>query len=194
MARRLCPLRHARPISRGGWPGHDGPSEPDYPDLEALLADIRPRSQALARHQHPFDVPHARRYSQLVFNLPAYTRLLMDDFMRDGGEIAHRDFASPRQFASLTERTLVNATGHGARALLGDESVIPVRGQTARLIRSARWTTASATGATTSRWCRGGMASFVQAQAPGAFGNADSTPDRLASDAAVLRLAGLFKG
>ena len=38
------------------------------------------------------------------------------------------------------------------------------------------------------------IASLVQAQAPGDFGNADSAPDRAASDAAVLRLAGLFKG
>ena len=177
-----------------GGLGHDGPSEPDYPDLEALLADIRPRSQALARHQHPFDVPHARRYSQLVFNLPAYTRLLMDDFMRDGGEIVHRDFASPRQFASLTERTLVNATGYGARALLGDESVIPVRGQTARLIpqREVDYGISYRGHNLTVVPRRDGI--LVQAQAPGDFGNADSSPDRAASDAAVLRLAGLFKG
>ena len=51
-----------------------------------------------------------RRYTQMVFNLPSYTRLLMDDFFREGGEIAQRDFASPRQFAALPERTLINAT------------------------------------------------------------------------------------
>jgi len=51
------------------------PTEPDYPELERLLlSDIRPRSQALSREQHPFNVPHARRYTQMVFNLPSYTR------------------------------------------------------------------------------------------------------------------------
>lgn len=176
-----------------GGLGHDGPSEPDYPDLEALLSDIRPRSLPLARHQHPFDVPHARRYSQLVFNLPAYTRLLMDDFMRDGGEIVHRDFASPRQFAALAERTLVNATGYGARALLGDESIIPVRGQTARLIpqREVNYGITYRGHNLSVVPRRDGI--LVQAQAPGDFGNADSMPDRAASDAAVQRLAGLFK-
>lgn len=45
---------------------HDG--EPDYPALEsALLRDLRPRSVPLLAHEHPFPVPHARRFTQLVF-------------------------------------------------------------------------------------------------------------------------------
>ena len=39
-----------------------------------------------------------------------------------------------RDFAAIGERTIINCTGYGARALLGDESIIPVRGQTAKLI------------------------------------------------------------
>jgi len=168
-------------------------TEPEYPELERLLlSDIRPRSQPLSREQHPFAVPHARRYSQLVFNLPSYTRLLMDDFFREGGEIVHREFESPRQFASLKERTLINATGYGARALLGDESIIPVRGQTARLIPQPEvnygitWRGHNLSVVPR----RDGI--LVQAQAEGDFGNADSAPDRSASDAAVNRLAALF--
>jgi glycine/D-amino acid oxidase-like deaminating enzyme len=34
----------------------------------------------------------------------------------------------------VKEKTLVNATGYGARALFGDKSLIPVRGQLARTI------------------------------------------------------------
>jgi glycine/D-amino acid oxidase-like deaminating enzyme len=169
-----------------GGPVPEASPEPDYPDLEALLSDIRPRSQALARDQHPFAVPHARRYSQMVFNLPSYTRLLMDDFFREGGEIEQREFAA------LKERTLINATGYGARALWGDDSIIPVRGQTARLIPQP--------GVNYGITSRGHNLSvvprrdgiLVQAQADGDFGNADSTPDRAASDAAVNRLAALF--
>ena len=36
--------------------------------------------------------------------------------------------------AALPERTIVNCTGYGARALFGDELLIPVRGQIARLV------------------------------------------------------------
>jgi hypothetical protein len=133
-----------------------------------------------------------RRYQQMVFNLPTYSRLLLEDFMRFGGEIVQRDFTSPRQFAGLPERTLVNATGYGARALLGDTSITPVRGQTARLIPQPE--------VHYGLYYRGHNLNvvprrdgiLVQAQALGDFGNADATPDRSATVAAVNRLAGLF--
>lgn len=166
--------------------------EPDYPDLESLVRDLRPRSQALTSAEHPFRVPHARRYTQMLFNLPAYFRLLMDDFLREGGEIEQREFTSPRQFAGLKERTIVNATGYGARALFGDASIVPVRGQTARLVpqpeinygliyRGHNLFVAPR---------RDGI--LVQAQGVDDFGSDDTRPDRPASEAAVARLATLF--
>jgi len=173
-------------------PNVHGDAEPAYPDLESLLHDLRPRSQPLLATQHPFPVPHARRYTQMVFNLAAYSRLLIDDFMRDGGEIEQRDFASPRQFASLKEATVINATGYGARALLGDESIIPVRGQTARLVPQPE-VNYGLVHRGHNLWVvprRDGI--LVQAQASGDFGNADTVPDRSASEAAVARLAALF--
>src|SRR5207237_932691 len=52
-----------------------GANEPDYAELEALVRDLGPRSEPLSPAQHPFPVPYARRYTQLVFNLAAYSRL-----------------------------------------------------------------------------------------------------------------------
>lgn len=166
--------------------------EPAYPDLESLVRDLRPRSQALMPTEHPFRVPHARRYTQMLFNLPAYFRLLLDDFLREGGEIEQREFTSPRQLAGLKERTIVNATGYGARALFGDASIVPIRGQTARLVpqpeinygliyRGHNLFVAPR---------RDGI--LVQAQGVDDFGNDDTRPDRAASEAAVERLATLF--
>jgi glycine/D-amino acid oxidase-like deaminating enzyme len=172
-------------------PREDG--EPQYPTLELrLLGDIRPRSQPLSNDENPFSVPFARRYTQMVFNISAYSRMLVEDFQRAGGEIVTHEFDSPRQFASLPEGTIVNATGYGARALLGDESIVPVRGQTARLVPQP-----AVTYGITYRGHnlsvvprRDGI--LVQAQAEGDFGNADVRPDRQASDDAVMRLAALF--
>jgi glycine/D-amino acid oxidase-like deaminating enzyme len=167
--------------------------EPEYAELEAeLLGDLHPHSVPLRRDQHPFPVPHARRYTQMVFNLPAYSQLLMNEFMRDGGEIVHRNFSSPRQFAGLKERTLVNATGYGARALLGDDSLVPVRGQIARLLPQPdlryglMWRGHNLF--VVSR--RDGI--LVQAQLDGDYNNEDVTPNRALSEAAVQRLASLF--
>ena len=70
----------------------------------------------------------------MMFNLTAYARLLVSDFLANRGRIEIMEFHTPSDFASLRQKTLINATGFGARALLGDESVTPVRGQLARAI------------------------------------------------------------
>lgn len=167
--------------------------EPEYPHLEReLLADLGPGTTPLAAGEHPFPVPFAARYTQMTFNISAYSRMLLDDFLQAGGELRAREFESPRQFADLREKVIVNATGYGARALLGDESVVPVRGQTARLVPQPE--------VDYGLYWRGHNLSvvprrdgiLVQAQGPHDFGNADATPDRAASEAAVAQLAKLF--
>src|SRR5207302_11202738 len=41
---------------------------------------------------------------------------------------------APADLVRVREKTLINATGYGARALFDDASVIPIRGQLARMI------------------------------------------------------------
>ena len=69
-----------------------------------------------------------------MFNISEYSRVLMSEFIQNGGEILTRELTSPSDFANFDENTLVNCTGYGARALLGDDSITPVRGQTCKLI------------------------------------------------------------
>ncbi len=169
------------------------PGEPDYPNLEQrLLADLHPRAQPLTASQHPFAVPFVVRYTQMVFNISAYSRLLIDDFLRAGGEIVTRHFESPRELRSLPEATIVNCTGYGARALFGDESIVPVRGQTARLVPQPDVTYGLVYRGHNLQVVPRRDGILVQAQADGDFGNADVTPDRQASSDAVARLAALF--
>lgn len=173
-------------------PGSEPPGEPDYPDLYTQIPDLRPRPVNLQPHEHPFKVQHARRITQMVFNLASYQRLLLEDFLRNGGEIVHQEFANARELARLPERTIVNCTGYGARALFGDETLVPVRGQTARLIPQPEvdymvfWR-----GHNLSMVPRSdGL--LVQSQGEHDFGNADASIDRAQSVAAVERLAELF--
>lgn len=133
-----------------------------------------------------------RRYTQLAFNIRAYARLLMDDFLAAGGEFATHDFESPRQFAELREKTLVDATGYGARALLGNDSLAPVRGQTARLVPQPEAIYGLAYRGHNLDVVPRRDGILVQAQADGDFGNPNATPDRAASETAVARLAALF--
>ena len=171
-------------------PGHIG--EPDYPELSSRIADLRPQGKALSAAEHPFRKPHARRFTQLVFNVPAYQRLLLDDFARDGGELVQREFRQPRDFARLPERLIVNCTGDGARKLLGDTSMTPVRGQTARLVPQPEVDYALILRGRNVVMVPRKDGLLVAAQGPHDFNNADTSVDRALSEEAVRRLASAF--
>ncbi len=105
---------------------------PPFAQLEQDLTGLVPATKHYLPGTHPFGARAVQRFTPLMFNINAYARLLLADFIAAGGAIDVREFRSAADFAGLRQRTLVNATGYGARALLGDESIIPVRGQLAR--------------------------------------------------------------
>jgi glycine/D-amino acid oxidase-like deaminating enzyme len=118
-------------IGPGGTVANE--ARPAFAQLEDQLLDLEPKSRTLPAGTHSLGAHELTRSTTLMFNLSAYTRLLMSDFRAAGGAIEVTEFTSPGDFARLRQKTLVHATGYGARALLGDESVIPVRGQLARV-------------------------------------------------------------
>ncbi|HMJ60570.1 MAG TPA: hypothetical protein VK493_02365, partial [Bryobacteraceae bacterium] len=101
---------------------------------ESRIRDLTPRAQDLPPGAHPFPTKHARRTSSLTFNVAAYSRQLMTDFLLAGGKIEVADFHAPSELNTLPQNVVINATGYGARDLWGDESITPVRGQIAWLI------------------------------------------------------------
>jgi glycine/D-amino acid oxidase-like deaminating enzyme len=100
------------------------------PDLETAAEDFAPGTHDLGNRT-------LRRHSMMMFNLASYSRLLVGDFLANGGQIEVAEFHSPSELARLRQRTVINATGYGARALFGDQALIPVRGQLARTIPQA---------------------------------------------------------
>jgi glycine/D-amino acid oxidase-like deaminating enzyme len=111
---------------------------PAFAELEPeLLGDLVPRGVDFAPGRHSLGKRHLQRNSALMFNLAEYSRVLVEDFTSSGGRIEITEFHSPADFERLKEKTLVNATGYGARALFGDDSLVPVRGQLARGIPDA---------------------------------------------------------
>src|SRR5262249_50192321 len=114
------------------------PSMPNPPRFAELRRDLVPDlslgEETLSQARNPFPTAHALRSTTMMFNITEYAHLLMSDFLKDGGRIETRTFDSPHQFSQLPHKTLINATGYGARALFRDESIIPVRGQLAHLI------------------------------------------------------------
>jgi glycine/D-amino acid oxidase-like deaminating enzyme len=172
---------------------HTGPDEePEYAELEEAIRDLRPRAVTLRPGDHPFKAPHVRRLTQMMFNLASYQRLLMEDFLREGGEIEQRDFVHARQIAGLRERTIVNCTGYGARALFGDTTLVPVRGQTARLIPQPEVDYALFLRGRNVAMIPRRDGILVQAQGEHDYNNDDTRVDRAQSEDAVRRLATAF--
>lgn len=176
------------------WMPGAGPTahgnEPTYPNLDARVRDLTPRNQFLSPGTHPFPTPYVRRFTTMNFNITVLQRLLMDDFLLAGGAIETREFASPSDVAKLKQKTIINATGYGARALWGDETIVPVRGQLLRLIPQPEITYGLMyNGVLSMVPRRDGI--ILQTQKPDDFGNADATVDREQANEAITMMAEL---
>src|SRR5262249_32801562 len=116
-----------------GRPRTPREGKPPFAELQTeLIADLIPRVVQFEPGHHTLGPRHVQGGSQLMFNLTSYTRTLVSDFTANGGKIEIAEFHTPAEFSRLKEKTLVNATGYGARALFADDSIVPVRGQLAR--------------------------------------------------------------
>jgi hypothetical protein len=167
----------------------DVADEPDYGDLHSRVRDLTPKSVALEPGTYPFAEPYARRYTSMMFNISTYARMLLAEFREAGGTVEVREFHEPRDLMKLPEKTLIHATGYGARALFKDESIIPVRGQTARLIPQPEVTYGLYVAPSLSVVPRGDGILVQVLGDTGNFNNSDTTPNRAASEAAVQQLA-----
>jgi hypothetical protein len=117
---------------RGGSPAD---TRPRFAELQReLIPDLIPASEEFGPGTHPFADSYLKRNTLMMFNISSYARLLLSDFIAGGGKIEIAEFHAPAELSGLREKTLINATGYGARALFGDESIVPVRGQLARMI------------------------------------------------------------
>ena len=173
----------------------DAPEALDFARYEDRLADLEPRSVLLPEGSTSFPRRYVKRSSTLIFNIADYGHTLMTEFRAAGGRIVRREFDDPSEFATLEEKVVIACPGYGARPLLKDDSVTPVRGQIGWLIPQpeARYAVYSDHIGVISR--RDGI--VVQDNRGGdmrGYGDANETPDRAESEAAVRQVATLFAG
>jgi len=161
-----------------------------YPDA---LNDIVPRSRQLTPDEHPFPVASARRLTQMQFNVADLAERLTIDFLREGGRIETRTFHTPAELATLAQPVVVNCTGYGARALFGDDSVVPVRGQIAWLPPQpeVRYSLYYDGVSVIPRPDGVGVQGLRGGDMLG-YGDDNETPDRADAEAAIARAATLF--
>lgn len=165
----------------------------DFARYADRIADITPRQHELTRH--PFPTPRASRTAGLTFNVAAYSRQLLADFFAEGGRLERREFHSPSELQSLPQKVIINATGYAARALWSDESIVPVRGQIAWLIPQPEAHYGIIWNGIAILARRDGIViqEFGGGEMEG-YNDANESPDRASAEAAVLRVAELFRG
>ncbi len=165
----------------------------DFASYGRRIADLTPRAERLPAHTAPFRADAVARSEFMIFNIADYGHTLLNDFFAAGGQFRHAEFHHPAQIAALGKRVVINCTGYGARALWRDESVVPVRGQIARLIPQADVHYGVFFKHVYVVPRRDGI--VVQAVEGGdmkGYGDANETVDRAESDRAVTTLGELF--
>jgi hypothetical protein len=164
-----------------------------FVEYGARLRDLVPSAHPIAPGTHPFRVPFVRKTTSMMFNVADLAHTLETDFLLAGGRFVPLELHEPSDFAKIREKVIVNCTGYGARALMRDESIVPVRGQIAWLIPQA--------GVRYGLYYRDvsvlARKDGIVVQAIGGddtfgYNDGNETPDRAAADASVTTIASLF--
>jgi len=94
-------------------------SPPAWTDL---LSDLR----LLDADELPDGFVSGWSYTAPAINMPVYLEYLLNRYANLGGTV---DYAAVSSLAEVAAPVVVNCTGIGARALAGDDSLVPIRGQ-----------------------------------------------------------------
>jgi len=92
-------------------------------------AGLYPETETHRDAEHYFGFPYVRQFSTMMIEPHVYLNALLRDFYIAGGKMVVKEFRSREELARLPESVIFNCTGLGARALFGDQELIPVRGQ-----------------------------------------------------------------
>jgi D-amino-acid oxidase len=165
----------------------------DFVSYARRIRDLTPNWRRVPADATPFKATSVSRGEIMVFNISDYGHTLMNDFFIAGGQFRRADFRAPSQIAALGKKVVINCTGYGARALWKDETLVPVRGQIARLVPQpeVRYGLVYRHVLTVPR--RDGLVvqSFAAGEMQG-WEDTNEAPDRAEAEQAVRTLAELF--
>ena len=100
----------------------------DAPQPPQSMPELYPDAIDLGPREHPFPARYARRFTTMLIETSIYMRALLQEFLIAGGRLVVREI--PRDgLAALEEPLVFNCTGLGARTLVGDEQLVPAKGQ-----------------------------------------------------------------
>jgi hypothetical protein len=94
----------------------------------------------LGPNEHPFPVEKVKRVVTMMVEPAIFLRRVRDDFHLAGGRFVKRDFRHLDDVMALTETTVFNCTGLGARALFNDQELVQRRASSCFCPRTPPWT------------------------------------------------------
>lgn len=106
----------------------------EFADLRRDAAGIAPGWNEVPPVDSPFRTSNTYVNQSLTFNVAAYSRLLINDFLIAGGVLETRDFHTPAEFSTLPQKAVICCLGYASRQFWKDESIVPIRGQIGWLV------------------------------------------------------------
>lgn len=100
-------------------------------------ARLYPQTEVHRDPKRFFGFPFTRQFSTMMIEPHTYLRALLRDFYLAGGKIVVRELKNRQEISRLPEAIIFNCTGLGARQLVDDQKLIPVRGQLEVLLPQA---------------------------------------------------------
>lgn len=94
-----------------------------------MFRSLYPDEEVFGPGRHPFPARYAVRDHTMFIEPPIYLRSLLEDVRIAGGDVVVRTFHDLSEVRELPEPVVFNCTGLGARELVGDGELVPVRGQ-----------------------------------------------------------------
>ena len=97
---------------------------------EGPLAELLPELRDLTPLQHPFSGhSYVRQFDGMLVEPPVYLDALLDEVRGAGAGVVVTEVRDREALRALPERVFINCTGLGAKAIFGDEELVPIKGQ-----------------------------------------------------------------
>lgn len=114
-------------------PNRPGGTQP-FLHIHRRVRDLTPPWRGLDEYENPFAGRETAMGQAMVFNVASYADRLVPAFMLRGGSMVRRSFPDRAAVLALPEPVIINCMGYGARAIWGDDNLVPVRGQISWLV------------------------------------------------------------
>lgn len=121
----------ANPAMGVSWVDNYAPTENAQPrgGNSILPESVQGERNVLGPGEHPFASTYVIQRRDMRFEPSIVLDALLRDFMIFGGRLEIRKFASKADLTAIEEPAIVNCTGLGSRDLVGDQTMLPLKGQ-----------------------------------------------------------------